>query len=83
MLEVLLIKRCIKGDRAAQRALFDTYYKYVYTVCFRYVNHHEEAEDVVSGVYRRVFRHLNGVKNTADLEIGLQYNRSVVFGLGI
>ena len=66
MQEALLIKRCIKGDRAAQRALFDTYYKYVYTVCFRYVNHHEDAEDVVSEVYRRVFRHLERVKNTAD-----------------
>ena len=66
MQEALLIQHCIKGDRAAQRRLFDTYYKYVYTICYRYVNHHQDAEDVVSEVFRRVFKYLHKVTNSVD-----------------
>lgn len=66
MQEALLIQRCRQGDRAAQRWLFDEYYNYVYTICHRYVNHHQDAEDVVSEVFRRVFKNLDRVKETAD-----------------
>jgi len=66
MQETLLIQRCRDGDRAAQRWLFDKYYNYVYTVSHRYVQHHQDAEDVVSEVFRRVFSNLDKVKNTAD-----------------
>ena len=59
-----LIIECLKGDSAAQRRLFDNYYKYVYTICHRYLRHHQDAEDVVSIVFQRVFDNLYKVKRT-------------------
>lgn len=66
MKEALLIQRCKEGDRAAQRWLFDAYYKYVYTVCHRYVNHHQDAEDVVSEVFHRIFKNMEKLSDTRD-----------------
>lgn len=62
MNEKQLIEQCLKGERKAQRGLFDNYYKYVYTICHRYVQHHQDAEDVVSEVFRRVFKNLGSIK---------------------
>jgi RNA polymerase sigma-70 factor (ECF subfamily) len=66
MKEAILIQRCIQGDRAAQRWLFDEYYNYVYTIGYRYLNHHQDTEDVVSEVFRRVYKNLDSVSDTRD-----------------
>lgn len=61
-----LIIQCISGDRRAQRSLFDQYYKYIYTICFRYVRNHHDVEDVVSEVFNRVFRSLDKLEHADD-----------------
>jgi len=60
-----LIYKCQRGDRSAQRMLFDQYYNYVYTTCHRYVRHHHDAEDVVSIVFNRIFKNIDKLN---DLE---------------
>ena len=46
--------------------LFDQYYNYVYTICYRYVLHHHDTEDVVSVVFNRIFKNINKLTDTAD-----------------
>ncbi len=48
-----LIKRCKKGERAAQKLLFDKYSAKMFGVCKRYVKNQEDAEDVmVEGLFK-------------------------------
>ncbi len=61
-----IIALCKKGDRTAQRLLFDEYYNYVYTICFRYVQNHHDAEDVVSIIFNRIFKYLDQLQDFAD-----------------
>jgi len=61
-----LIQRCQQGERVAQRLLFDEYYKYVYTISFRYLQHHQDAQDVVSVVFRRIFDNIMKIQDTAN-----------------
>ena len=62
-----IILRCQQGERAAQRMLFDQYYNYVYTICHRYIQHHQDSEDVVSITFNKIFKNIDRLKDTADL----------------
>lgn len=62
MEESKIIEQCIRGHREGQRLLFDSYYNYVYTVSFRYLRNHHDAEDVVSEVFNRVFKNIQKFK---------------------
>lgn len=66
MKENQIIQRCKQGEPKAQRILFDQYYKYVYTICLRYVKHHHDAEDIVSIIFNRVFKNIPKLTDTAD-----------------
>jgi len=61
-----LIQQCQQGERRAQRKLFDQYYNYVYTIVHRYVQHHHDAEDVVSVIFNKVFKNIHKVTSAAD-----------------
>lgn len=60
-----LIRSCLADDSAAQRLLFDRYYKYVYTIAYRYLANHHDAEDVVSETFVRVYKSLSRVDSTS------------------
>lgn len=66
MEEKRVILRCQKGEREAQRILYDRYFNYVYTISHRYVQHHHDTEDIVSIVFSRVFRNIHQLKNVAN-----------------
>jgi len=61
MNEKILIQKCHLGEPRAQRTLFDRYYGYVYKVIYRYVNHHQDTEDVASIVFNKIFKNINRV----------------------
>ena len=46
--------------------LFDQYYNYVYTICHRYVQHHQDTEDVVSITFNKIFKNIDQLKDTED-----------------
>ncbi len=64
--EKILIQKCQHGEPSAQRALYDKYYGYVYKVVYRYVNHHQDAEDVVSIVFNKIFRNIIKVEDPSN-----------------
>ena len=67
MKESNIVFRCKQGDRAAQRMLFEEYYNYVYTISHRYIQHHQDTEDVVSITFNKIFRNIHQLKDTADM----------------
>lgn len=52
------IKECCRGDRKAQKRLFDELYSPMYRVVYRYVNKQSEAEDCVMKGFMKVFLNL-------------------------
>ena len=78
------LKRCIKGDRQAQKALYQQYKNKMFVLCLRYANNREDAEDILQEGFVRVFKDLKQYKGTGSLEgwirkvivnIALQYIR--------
>jgi RNA polymerase sigma-70 factor (ECF subfamily) len=61
-----IIYNCKIGDSTAQRMLFDQYYKYVFTICHRYLQNHHDAEDVVSVVFIRIFKNISNLKDSEN-----------------
>jgi len=62
----LIIKGCQKGERTAQRLLFDKFYRYVYTISLKYVRNHHDCQDVVSEVFDRVFKNIHQVESPSN-----------------
>lgn len=53
-----LVKRCLRGDEVAVRALVDRFQAEVFGLCLRLLHHRHDAEDVCQEVFLRVFRSL-------------------------
>jgi len=53
------IAKCIKGNKRAQKALFKTYAQKMFVHCYRYLKSREDAEEIVSDGFIKVFQHLN------------------------
>lgn len=62
-----LIKACIKGNRKAQRSLYDEYKDGMYALCLRYAKSREDAEDILQDGFIKVFRDLHQYKPIASL----------------
>ncbi len=56
--DVLLVRRCLRGDATAMERLVEQYQADVFGLCVRLLQHRHDAEDVVQEVFLRVFRSL-------------------------
>lgn len=63
-----LVKGCLNGIPAYQRALYKRYASKMLTVCLRYVKKREEAEDVLQEGFITVFEKLNQFKMQGSFE---------------
>ncbi len=54
-----LIRRCVKGDKAAQTELYKLYYKAMYNVSYRMLDDPMEAEDVMQESFLSAFLRIN------------------------
>jgi RNA polymerase sigma-70 factor (ECF subfamily) len=73
-----LVKRCLRGDAEAIRALVERYQAEVYGLCVRLLCHRHDAEDVAQEVFLRVFRSLKRWDSTRPLKpwiMGITVNR--------
>lgn len=66
--EQSLIKKCLKGDRLAQRRLYDRHASRMLAVCKRYVKSLEDAEEVFSNGFIKVFEKLEQYSGAGSLE---------------
>lgn len=63
-----LIEACVKGDRLAQRNLYDIFSKRMYMVCLRYTKSQQEAEDVLQDSFIKIFKNLKGYRGDSRLD---------------
>lgn len=66
--EKLLVAACLKGNRDAQKQLYEQYAPKMLGVCYRYAHTREEAEDFLQEVFITVFRKLEQYRNEGSLE---------------
>ena len=60
--EKQLIDGCIRGDRKAQKALFNKYSNRMLAVCLRYVNDIEDARDLMQEGFIKLFSNIHQYK---------------------
>ena len=56
--DAALVRRCLRGDAEAVRALVERFQAEVFGLCVRLLRHRQDAEDVCQEVFLRVFRSL-------------------------
>ncbi|WP_350284369.1 sigma-70 family RNA polymerase sigma factor [uncultured Croceitalea sp.] len=61
MVNEQLIKKCIKGVKSAQRTLYLNYAKKMFVVSYRYTNQKEDAEEIVSEGFIKIFQNLSKI----------------------
>ena len=67
-LDIKLIESCIKGDRAAQKVLYDRLAPRMFPVCIRYVGDRERAEDILQEGFITLFTRLDTYKGEGSFE---------------
>jgi RNA polymerase sigma-70 factor (ECF subfamily) len=76
--DAALVRRCLRGDAEAVRALVDRFQAEVYGLCVRLLGHRHDAEDVTQEVFLRVFRSLRRWDHSRPLRpwvLGIAVNR--------
>ncbi|MFZ6010263.1 MAG: RNA polymerase sigma factor [Bacteroidota bacterium] len=63
-----LIKGCLKRDRSAQQQLYDLYSSKMYGLCYRYVKHAMEAEDILVMAFTKIFERIDQFKGEGSFE---------------
>jgi RNA polymerase sigma-70 factor (ECF subfamily) len=56
--DAALVRRCLRGDATAIRALVERFQGEVFGLCVRMLRHRQDAEDVTQEVFLRIFRSL-------------------------
>lgn len=67
MTEHQLIEDCLRGERLAQKALYEKYCKAMYTVAYRITNDFEQANDVLQEAFIKVFQNLAKFRKESTL----------------
>jgi RNA polymerase sigma-70 factor (ECF subfamily) len=62
-----LAARCVSGDAAAQRDLFERERRYVHATLFRIVGSNLDMDDLVQDAFFEVYRSLHGFRGEASL----------------
>jgi RNA polymerase sigma-70 factor (ECF subfamily) len=76
--DATLVRRCLRNDPAAVRALVERFQGIVYGLCVRLLTHRHDAEDVTQEVFLRIFRSLRRWDRARPLQpwvLGIAANR--------
>lgn len=57
--EISLINRVRKGDTEAFRALYQLHYRKLYSLCYRFMGRHEDAEEQLQEVFMRLLQKID------------------------
>ncbi len=63
-----IIEACVKGDRVAQRNLYDLFSKRMYVVCLRYAKSQQVAEDILQDSFIKIFKNLKNYRGESRLD---------------
>ena len=82
----LLIKECLKNNRASQKQLYNQFAEVMLGVCYRYTKSVADAEDVLQEGFIRVFKNLQQYKGEGELggwirRVGRRLDLTIANGL--
>lgn len=63
-----IIRKCIKGDRASQKELYDTYAPMFLGICYRYFPNYDIANDILQDSFVKIFQNLKCCKGEGSFE---------------
>ena len=63
-----IIKACIKGDRKAQKLLYQMFSDKMFGLCLRYAKDEDEAKDILQDGFIKVFLNLKQFNNKGSFE---------------
>ncbi|MFZ4400815.1 MAG: RNA polymerase sigma factor [Bacteroidales bacterium] len=66
--EAEIISGCVKGDKKAQKALYDKYSAKMLGVCMRYFRNIDEAEDALQEGFIRIFNSIDKFRNDGSFD---------------
>ncbi|MFN8265978.1 MAG: sigma-70 family RNA polymerase sigma factor [Chitinophagaceae bacterium] len=66
--ETDLIRRCLEGERKAQKELYDQYASKMYAVCLRYMSKSEDAQDILQDGFIKIFKNLDRFRGDGSFE---------------
>ena len=69
MNELQLIEGCRKGERRAQKELYDAYSRKMMGVCLRYVNDRETARDLLQDGFVKIFTSMDSYTGSGSFEV--------------
>lgn len=62
-----IIAGCLKFNQKARKVLYDKYASQMYSVCLRYSNSKDDANDIFQQAFYTVYKNLKQIKNPAAL----------------
>lgn len=62
------VERCQKGDRGAQKSLYEKLASKMLGVCIRYARDQSEAEDFLQEGFIKVFKNIHNLRNPLQVE---------------
>ena len=62
-----IVKGCIAGKPYSQKLLYQQYAGMVMSICLRYTNDHQEAEDFLQDIFVKIFLNLKNFKFNSHL----------------
>ncbi len=68
MTDEQLIEGCVKGDRVAQKKLYEKYAGKMMGVCLRYADSHDDATDILQDGFIKVFDKLSSYEQKGSFE---------------
>lgn len=74
--EKLLIETCIRGDRNAQKQLYDKFAGSLFAVALRYMKSRPDAEDVLQESFIKIYKNLGSFR--FDSPFGIWLRRIVI-----
>lgn len=75
-----LVEGCIKGDRLAQKRLYDAFGGKMYALCKRYTKNVDDAADIMQDAFMKVFDNIQYFRGESPLEYWI---RSIVVNTAI
>ena len=67
--ELDLIRGCVREERWAQKKLWDLYSKKLFSVCKRYLNSEDEAEDCLIEAFSRILDKIGTFKKIGRVHV--------------
>ncbi len=66
--EAQLVEGCKNGSQIAQKQVFDGMRRILFSICLRYADNQDEAQDILQNGFIKVFKNINNFNGEGSFE---------------